>query len=77
MPETDSAVRDHLARVLAWHEAHPAFDDAVADGILAELYWCPDSGHNAPDGMPADVCADEFAGWTRDFFDRALVSRSP
>lgn len=48
------------------------FDDAVAAGIPAELYWCPDSGHNAPAGMPAEVCADEFAGWTRDFFDRTL-----
>ena len=53
------------------------FDDAVADGIPTELYWCPDSGHNAPAGMPAEVCADEFAAWTRDFFDRALVSRNP
>lgn len=48
------------------------FDDVVADGIPAELYWCPDSGHNAPAGMPATVCADEFAAWTRDFFARAL-----
>jgi pimeloyl-ACP methyl ester carboxylesterase len=53
------------------------FDDAVADGIPAELYWCPDSGHNAPAGMPAEVCADEFAAWTTDFFERALVSRAP
>jgi pimeloyl-ACP methyl ester carboxylesterase len=48
------------------------FDEAVADGIPAELYWCPDSGHKAPAGMPAEVCRDEFAAWTRDFFDRTL-----
>lgn len=48
------------------------FDEAVADGIPAELHWCPDSGHNAPAGMPAEVCAEEFAAWTTDFFDRAL-----
>ena len=48
------------------------FDDAVAQGIPAELHWCPDSGHNAPAGMPAEVCSDKFAGWTLDFFDRTL-----
>ena len=45
MPETDSAVRDHLARVLAWHEAHPTFDDAVSD--LPE-----DLRGRAPAGLP-------------------------
>jgi hypothetical protein len=28
--------------------------------------------HNAPAGMPAEVCVDAFAAWTTDFFDRAL-----
>jgi hypothetical protein len=31
MAPTDAAVRDHLDRVLAWGEAHAAFEDAVAD----------------------------------------------
>jgi pimeloyl-ACP methyl ester carboxylesterase len=53
------------------------FDRAVADGIPTELHWCADSGHKAPAGMPAEVCAEEFAAWTTDFFERALVSRSP
>jgi fermentation-respiration switch protein FrsA (DUF1100 family) len=48
------------------------FDEALAAGIPAELHWCPESGHNAPAGMPAEVCVDEFAAWTTDFFDRAL-----
>jgi hypothetical protein len=48
------------------------FNDAMARGIPTELYWCPDSGHNAGAGMPVKVCRDEFAAWTRDFFDRTL-----
>lgn len=50
-----------------------AFYDEVAQmDIPAELHWCADAGHNAPAGMPADVCRDDFATWTRDFFSRWL-----
>ena len=45
---------------------------AKARGITVELQWCPDSGHNAPAGMPADVCQDQYADWLRDFFGRAF-----
>jgi pimeloyl-ACP methyl ester carboxylesterase len=48
------------------------YEQAQADGIPTELHWCPDSGHNAPAGMPVHVCADDFAAWTRDFFADAL-----
>jgi pimeloyl-ACP methyl ester carboxylesterase len=47
-------------------------DHAMSAGVPAELHWCPGSGHNAPAGMPVDVCADDFATWTRDFFAEAL-----
>jgi pimeloyl-ACP methyl ester carboxylesterase len=50
------------------------FDDAVAAGIPAELHWCPNAGHNAPAGMPAEVCSADFAVWTRDFFTKALAA---
>jgi pimeloyl-ACP methyl ester carboxylesterase len=50
------------------------YDEVVALGIPAELEWCPGSGHTAPAGMPAEVCADQFATWTRDFFTRTLAS---
>jgi uncharacterized damage-inducible protein DinB len=33
---SDNAVRDLLARALAWHDAHATFDDAVS-GIASEL----------------------------------------
>ncbi len=49
------------------------YDSLVEAGIPAELRWCPNSGHNAPAGMPAEVCAGDFATWTRDFFSRTLV----
>ncbi len=48
------------------------FDNAIAAGIPAQLYWCKDSGHNAPGGMPVDVCTDAFADWLVDFFTRNL-----
>ena len=49
------------------------YDDALAAGIAAELHWCPDAGHNAPAGMPAEVCSTDFAVWTRDFFTKTLA----
>ena len=48
------------------------YDEAIAAGIPAELQWCAGSGHNAPAGMPAEVCKDAFAGWVRDFFTQTL-----
>ena len=47
-------------------------DAAEARGIPVELRWCADSGHNAPAGMPADVCRVDYGSWLRDFFRRAL-----
>ncbi|HEX6129683.1 MAG TPA: alpha/beta hydrolase [Candidatus Limnocylindria bacterium] len=41
-------------------------------GIATELHWCPGSGHNAAAGMPAEVCANDFAAWTSQFFAEAL-----
>jgi uncharacterized damage-inducible protein DinB len=35
MPDSNDALRDHLARVLAWQEAHVGFDKGV-DGIPAD-----------------------------------------
>jgi predicted esterase len=49
------------------------YDRAIADGMDVQLRWCPDSGHNAPAGMPAEVCAEDFATWTSDFFSAALA----
>jgi len=48
------------------------FDGAVARGIPVDLRWCDDSGHNSPKGMPAEVCADDYGRWLRDFFSRAI-----
>ncbi len=48
------------------------FDEAIALGIPAEIQWCEGSGHDAPAGMPVEVCTDAFAGWVRDFFTRTL-----
>ena len=45
MTPTEKDIREHLARVLAWEEAHPTFDAAVGD--LPE----PLRGR-APDGLP-------------------------
>jgi pimeloyl-ACP methyl ester carboxylesterase len=44
------------------------FEQALAAGIAAQLEWCPDSGHNATAGMPAEVCRENFMGHTRDYF---------
>jgi uncharacterized protein len=49
------------------------YDEAKADGIPIELHWCEGSGHNAPAGMPAEVCKDAFGGWQRVFFARTLT----
>ncbi len=49
------------------------YDEARAAGIPAELHLCAGSGHNAPGGMPVDVCRDAFGGWVRDFFNRTLA----
>ena len=49
------------------------YDEAIAAGIPAELHWCEGSGHNAPAGMPVDVCRDAFGEWVRDFFTRTLA----
>jgi pimeloyl-ACP methyl ester carboxylesterase len=49
------------------------YDEAIADGIPAELHLCESAGHNAPAGMPVDVCRDDFGGWVRDFFTRTLA----
>jgi fermentation-respiration switch protein FrsA (DUF1100 family) len=49
------------------------YNEAKADGIPVELHWCEGSGHNAPAGMPAEVCKDAFSGWERDFFTRTLA----
>jgi len=43
--DTDAALRDQLARLLDWHEAHVGFDKAVA-GIPPELRG------NRPAGLP-------------------------
>jgi pimeloyl-ACP methyl ester carboxylesterase len=48
------------------------FEEAEARGIPAELRWCDGSGHNAEAGMPAEVCADDYGRWLRDFFSRAI-----
>ncbi len=50
------------------------FDEAIAAGVPAELHWCPNAGHNAPAGMPAEVCSSDFAIWTHDFFVKALAT---
>ena len=49
------------------------YNEATADGIPVELHWCDGSGHNAPAGMPAEVCKDAFGQWTSDFFSSALT----
>ncbi len=42
--------------------------DLGAAGIPVELQWCEGAGH----GLVDDTCPDEYAGWVRDFFTRAL-----
>lgn len=49
------------------------FDEARAMGIPAELRFCEGAGHNAPGGMPVDVCTDAFGRWLVDFFSRTLA----
>lgn len=49
------------------------YQDALAGGVKAELEWCPNSGHNAPAGMPVTVCANAFGGWVNAFFSRTLA----
>ena len=43
--DTNSALRDHLRRLLDWHDAHVDFDTAVAD-------MPPDRAGVRPDGLP-------------------------
>lgn len=50
------------------------YGEAIAAGMRVELQWCDGSGHNAPAGMPAEVCRDAFGGWVSDFFTRTLTS---
>lgn len=45
----DAALREQLAKVLAWHEAHATFDNAV-EGFPPELRG------QVPDGLP-------YSGW--------------
>jgi hypothetical protein len=45
MDPTDSSYRDHLARVLAWDEAHASYETAVAD-LPADLRG------RIPEGLP-------------------------
>lgn len=49
------------------------YDEARTKGIRAELHFCEGSGHNAPGGMPVDVCKDAFGGWVLEFFSRTLA----
>ena len=49
------------------------YDDARAAEIPVELHFCEGSGHNAPDGMPVDVCKDAFADWVLGFFSATLA----
>ena len=48
------------------------YDEARVMGIPVQLDFCDGSGHNAPAGMPVDVCKDAFAGWILEFFTRTL-----
>jgi pimeloyl-ACP methyl ester carboxylesterase len=50
------------------------FNELKTAGVAAELHWCEGSGHNAPAGMPAEVCRADFATWMSDFFSRALAA---
>jgi hypothetical protein len=43
----DAAIRDHVARLLAWEEAHVGFDAAVA-GVPVELRGSQPSGLHSP-----------------------------
>jgi len=49
------------------------YNEARSAGIPAELHFCESSGHNAPAGMPVDVCKDAFHGWVAGFFARTLI----
>jgi len=43
----DAAIRDHVARILAWEDAHVGFDAAVAD-VPAEVRGSQPSGLHSP-----------------------------
>ena len=45
--KSDAAVRDHVARLLSWGDAHVGFDDAVA-GIPAKVRGRRPSGLHSP-----------------------------
>ena len=44
---TDAAIRDHVARLLAWEDAHVGFDAAV-DGVPPEVRGSQPSGLHSP-----------------------------
>jgi pimeloyl-ACP methyl ester carboxylesterase len=48
------------------------YEEAIAKGIPAELHFCDGSGHNAPAGMPVDVCREAFKSWVATFFGETL-----
>jgi len=50
------------------------YEEMRGRGIPADLHWCPGSGHDAPAGMPVDVCRDAFGGWVREFFTSTLAT---
>ena len=90
MSTDERDLREHLARVLAWEEAHPSFDDAVAE--LPELLR-----GRAPTGLPyspwqlvehlriaqhdlLDFCRNpeyEEMSWPDDYWPKAAAPASP
>ncbi len=50
------------------------YQEMVARGIPADLHWCTGSGHDAPAGMPVDVCRDAFGAWVNEFFTSTLAT---
>lgn len=44
----------------------------AAAGVPCAIQWCDGSGHNAPAGMPVDVCQTAFHEWVVGFFDEAF-----
>jgi fermentation-respiration switch protein FrsA (DUF1100 family) len=48
------------------------YEEALADGIPAQIRWCEGAGHNSPLGMPAELCRADFATWVHDFFTAAF-----
>jgi pimeloyl-ACP methyl ester carboxylesterase len=48
------------------------YEEMLARGIRVDLHWCEGSGHNAPAGMPAEVCRAAFGRWVSEFFTQHL-----